>query len=117
MYSAVIKMVKSNEMDEFLTASEKILWKSYINEFSVREDGGLLWKGLKIPTLEQIDQVLQPVHYSRKMFERNRNFERCSVIVASLCRHIQAGLKESVLSKYDCEICKCYECNKIKGIV
>ena len=72
MYSAVIKMVKSNEIDEFLTDSEKIFWKAHINEFSVREDGGLLWKGLKVPTLEQIEQVLQPVHYSRKMHVREK---------------------------------------------
>ena len=35
-------------------------------QFSVREDGGLLWGGLKVPTLEQLENVLQPIHYNKE---------------------------------------------------
>ena len=76
MYAAIIKMVKSGEVDEILTEKEKLTWKARILEYSVRADGGLLWNGLKVPTLEQIEQVLQPVHFSGKRHLKDKRVLR-----------------------------------------
>ena len=72
MYAVIIKMVKSREMDELLTEKENLIWKARIKEYSVRADGGLFWNGYKVPTLEQIEQVLQPVHITSKGHVRDR---------------------------------------------
>ena len=72
MYAAILKMVKSGEKDELLTEKENLIWRARIKEYSVRADGGLLWNGHKVPTLEQIEQVLQPVHITSKGHVRDR---------------------------------------------
>ena len=72
MYAAILKMVKSGEKDELLTEEENLIWRARIKEYSVRADGGLLWNGYKVPTLEQIEQVLQPVHITSKGHVRQK---------------------------------------------
>ena len=37
-------------------------WKGY-DPFSIGDDGGLLWNNFKVPTVEQLTAVLNPVHF------------------------------------------------------
>ena len=63
MYNALCQMVQTQKCDEILTKEERRQLRRYMGRFDVREDGGLLWDGLKIPTWEQMENVLQPIHY------------------------------------------------------
>ena len=77
MYAAIIKMIKSQEIDEILTEGidEILTWKARFLENSVRANGGLLWNGLKVPTLE-VEQVLQLVHFSGKVHLKDKRVLR-----------------------------------------
>ena len=67
MYNAVCRMVATKCCREsILSKQEQRQWYERLKQFSVREDGGLLWKGLKVPTLEQLENVLQPIHYKNE---------------------------------------------------
>ena len=46
-----------------IAEEEKVLWRKRIKQFSVRDDLGLIWNGFKVPTLQQIENVRQPIHY------------------------------------------------------
>ena len=71
MYRAICKMVSEKSVDDLIfRAEERIYWQNHISEYSVREDGGLLWRGLKVPTMDQLENVLQPIHYDGKKHVR-----------------------------------------------
>ena len=72
MYAAIVKMVTKTEMDDILTEKEKLMWKARLKEFTVRADGGLMWNGLKVPTPNQVEQVLQPLHFSGRTHMRDK---------------------------------------------
>ena len=60
-------MVTETSVDDLiLRAEERIYWQNHISEYNVREDGGLLWKRLLVPTMDQLEIVLQPIHCDRK---------------------------------------------------
>ena len=81
MYKAICKMVTENSVDDLiLRAEERIYWQNHISEYSVREDGGLIWKGLKVPTMEQLENVLQPIHYDGKKHVRTTKVLRKALI-------------------------------------
>ena len=63
MYDAICRMVKANMCDEeILTVDEKLEWNKQLPQFSIREDGGLQWRGRKVPTMEQLETTIQPIH-------------------------------------------------------
>ena len=76
MYAAITKMVKDGEVDDILNEKEKLIWRARIVEYTVRSDGASLWNGLKIPTLEQLEQVLQPLHFSGKVHRKDKKMLR-----------------------------------------
>ena len=63
MYQAISKMKISRRLDELVskTHGRKKLWKKRLESFSVNE-GTLFWKNLKVPTVEDLYGVLEPVH-------------------------------------------------------
>ena len=64
LYEALRQMVPAKKCDaDFLSLQEKEQWQKRLNLFTMRDDGGLLWKGFKVPTMEQLETILQPVHY------------------------------------------------------
>ena len=63
MYEGIQQMLKHGRLDEILSDAEKGLWRKRIHQFTLREDGGLMWNGYKVPTLQQVENVLQPIHY------------------------------------------------------
>ena len=66
LYNALCRMAGAVSCEDgILTAEEKKYFGLYLQRLSVREDGGLLWDGLKIPTMDQLEKVLQPVHFKR----------------------------------------------------
>ena len=72
MYASIIKMVREGEIDDILIENGKSICKARITEFTVRSSGGLLWNELKVPTLEQIEQVLQLLHFSGKVHVKDK---------------------------------------------
>ena len=71
MYRAICQMVTEKSVDDLiLRAEERIYWQNHISEYSVREDDGLLRKRLMVPTMEQLENVLQRIHYDGKKHVR-----------------------------------------------
>ena len=56
-YAAIKAMIQTGQIDNILKKKEKMFWQNHIKEYSIREDGGLLWRGLKIPAIEQLNNV------------------------------------------------------------
>ena len=64
IYAAIVQMIteKDWKIDTVENGAERKKWKKRLTLFTVREDGALMWKGLKMPTLEQVEQILQSIH-------------------------------------------------------
>ena len=64
MYKAIIDMKRHQRVDILVAQNEKgkRLWMEILRPFSIRDDGGLLWNNFKVPTMEQLTAVLNPVH-------------------------------------------------------
>ena len=96
-------MVTEKSVDDLiLRAEERIYWQNHISEYSVREDGGLLWKGLKVPTTEQLENVLQPIHYDGKKHARTSKVLRKALsdlgfVIAPIFEELERACKLSVL--------------------
>ena len=73
MYKAIIEMKRHQRVDILVAQSEKgkRLWMERLRPFSIREDGGLLWNNFKVPTMEQLTAVLNPVHLKDKKHTRD----------------------------------------------
>ena len=78
MYAAIVQMVTEIDwkIDIVENGAEHKKWKMRLTQFTVREDGGLMWKGLKVPTLEQVEQKLQPIHYGKEMHIKDKRILR-----------------------------------------
>ena len=76
LYEAICRMVQTQTVDEILTEKEKMFWLLHIPEFTVREDGGLMWKSLKVPTMQQLENELQPIHYGKNVHMRTNKVLR-----------------------------------------
>ena len=63
LYIALCDMMPGKKCDvNFLTPQEREQWQKRLTLFDLRDDGGLMWKGFKFPTMEQLESVLQRVH-------------------------------------------------------
>ena len=78
MYAAIVQMVteKDWKIDIVKSGAERKKRKKRLTHFTVREDAGLMWKGLKVPTLEQVEQILQPLHYGKEIHIKDRKILR-----------------------------------------
>ena len=59
-----------------MNEKEKLIWKARFVEYTVRSDGRLFRNGLKKSTLEQLEQVLQPLHFSGKVHQKDKKMLR-----------------------------------------
>ena len=78
MYASIVQMVTENDwkIDIVESGAERKKWKKRLTQFTVREDGGLMWNGLKVPTLDQVEQILQPIHYGKEMHIKDKRILR-----------------------------------------
>ena len=106
MYKATCKMVTENSVDDLiLGAEERIYWQNHISEYSVRKDGGLLWKGLKVPTREQLENVLQPIQYDGKKHVRTtkvlgKALSDLGFVIATIFGGLERDCKLRVMVRY-----------------
>ena len=64
LYAELVRMKKSNTFDWFgLCGAEIDKSKKRMEIFTVREYGEQEWKGSTVPTLKQVEDVLQTQHY------------------------------------------------------
>ena len=73
MEKAIIEMKRHQIVDKLVAQSEKgkRLWMERLRPFSIRDDGGLLWNNFKVPTVEQLTAVLNPVHLKDEKHTRD----------------------------------------------
>ena len=67
MYTAIAQMIQQKKLDDgaLKERTDRDQWAKRLAYFSMR-DGGLLWNGFKVPTIEKMEQVLQPFHFCRE---------------------------------------------------
>ena len=71
MYKAICKMVTEKSLDNLILRAEEMIYRQYhISEYSNCGDGGLLWKESEVPTMEQLENVLEPIQYEGKKHVR-----------------------------------------------
>ena len=78
MYEAICRMKKTGVLDPVICQSQaqKILWEKRLKHFSLRDDEGLMWQGLKVPTISQMWAVLNPIHLEKEKHMKGVNILR-----------------------------------------
>ena len=73
MYKTIIEMKRRQRVDILVAQSEDIKrpWMDRLRLFSIRDDGELLWNNFKVPTMEQLTAVLNPVHLKDEKHTRD----------------------------------------------
>ena len=63
LYEAIIRMKSSGSVDAIITdKKERDLWRKRLCAFTIRKDGSLMWSNVKVPTIEELYTVLNPLH-------------------------------------------------------
>ena len=57
-------------------ASSKSTLEKRLKNISLRDDEGLMWQGLKVPTIAQMWAVLNPIHLEKEKFIKGVNILR-----------------------------------------
>ena len=73
MYEAICNVKKSGALHPLMYQSktQKETWEKRLIHFTIREDGGLMWCGLKVPTVAQMLAVLNPIHLEKVIHRKD----------------------------------------------
>ena len=85
----------------------KRLWMERLRPFSIREDGGLLWNNFKVPTMEQLTAVLNPVHlkdekHTRDVQTLQKQLTDKGFVLPAFLGGIERAVKVLVLHRKSC---------------
>ena len=66
MHAALLGMVKKNKLDPLVTQTQQLkdIWQKRIKMFT-REGETLFWGGKIVPTVEQMEDKIIPLHYEK----------------------------------------------------
>ena len=64
MYSALLKFISTGNFGETgINGGELEKWRKRAKLFTVQNESVLLWQGMTVPTMTQVERILYPVHY------------------------------------------------------
>ena len=64
MYAAFVQGLGGKIWEESgLQSSEKKKWTKRLEHFTLQDESTLMFNNRKVPTMEEVDQVLTPIHY------------------------------------------------------
>ena len=64
MYSALLKFISTGNFGETgINGGELEKWRKRAKLFTVHNESVLLWQGMTVPTMTQVERILHPVHY------------------------------------------------------
>ena len=109
MYKAIIEMKRHQRVDILVAQCEKgkRLWMERLRTFSIREDGGLLWNNFKVPIMEQLTAVLNPVHvkddkHTRDVQTLQKQLTDKGFVLPEILWGIERAVKMLVLLRKSC---------------
>ena len=73
MYEAICNVKRVGALHPLMSQSktQRETWEKRLMHFTLREDGGLMWCGLKVPTVPQMLTVLNPIHLEKEIHRRD----------------------------------------------
>ena len=63
MYAAFVQVLGGKLWEESGLQSSKKKWTRRLEHFTLQDEETLLFNNRKVPTIEEVDQVLVPIHY------------------------------------------------------
>ena len=65
MYAAFVQVLGGKLWEESgLQSSEKKKWTRRLEHFTLQDENTLMFNNRKVPIIEEVDQVLAPIHYA-----------------------------------------------------
>ena len=64
MYSALLKFISTGNFGETgINGAELEKWRKRAKLFTVQNENVLLWQGMRVPTVAQVERILYTNHY------------------------------------------------------